>query len=165
MSYIPDCRPKYAKDIEEPYSDRKAKSSDTEINPYWSGLLDGADKEFLQGFDYNTSNVVNNLFDNINIYATEFESVGLDVEDIDTEIIEGTDPFNEVQSEKECKLLDDYSDDEIKTMSDATKVCLLMKSILNHYIEMNRDELVTSMIENMDETVYQENLNSFNAES
>ena len=154
MSYIPDCRPKYAKDVDKPYADRGEKPSDTEINPYWFGLLDETDKEFLRGYDYNTGNVVNNLFDNMDVYATEFDKIGIDVDDIDEKIINGTDPFNEVQDERDCKLLDDYSVDELDKRSEATRVCLLMKSIINHYIEMNRDELVTSMIENMDDTEY-----------
>ena len=35
---------------------------------------------------------------------------------------------------------------------------MLFKHILNDYIEMGRDELVTSMIENMDDTIHAKNL-------
>ena len=165
MSYIPDCRPKYAKDVEKPFANRKETVNDTDINPYWSGLLNDNDKEYLSGFDYNTTNTVNNLFDNLDVYATEFEQIGLDVANIDFTVINGTDPYNDTEDERECKVLDDYSDEDIETMSMETKVCLLMKSILNHYIEMERDELITSMIENMDDSVYEENLKKFNETS
>lgn len=127
-----------------------------EINPYWYGHLRGNDAEFLRGYDYNTIEVVNNLFDNIDVYAEQLERIGLDADDIDDSIVDGTISelnFNLPQrnNEDESKWFSDYTDEELKGMSLTTKFFLLVKEILNDHIESERDMLVTSMIDNMDE--------------
>lgn len=159
MSYIPNCRPKYYKDATPvPY----VKTNDIpekEINPYYYGLLEGNDKEFLRGYDYNTAAVVNNLFDNLDMYVNEFESIGLDVENIDSNIVDGSIEevnkyLNTANNRKEAKWLPDYTSDEIEKFNIETKIALLFKYMLNDYIESNRDMLVTSMIESMDEETH-----------
>lgn len=152
MSYIPDCRTKYEKDISKPYKGME-KVDEKAINPYWYGNLKGDDALFVAGYDWNTEQVVNNLFDNLDVYASEFNSIGLDVRDIDRDIVNGA--YNECNilfnqefaDTRPVKWFNEYSQEDIDEMNDATKFTLMMKYILNHYIEMNRNELVTSMIE------------------
>ena len=80
MSYIPNCRPKYQKDATPVPYVKTEDIPEKEINPYYYGLLEGDDKEFLRGYDYNTVDVVNNLFDNLDVYVSEFQKIGLDAE-------------------------------------------------------------------------------------
>ena len=160
MSYIPDCRTKYVKDLEFPYKRHTDEQIDkNEINGYWYGLLDGTDREFVRGYDYNTTHVVNNLFDNLEVYATELESIGLDVSKVDTDIVNGVNPYSESSEDtRPYKDLNDFSVEELQQLSEETRLMLFFKSILNDYIEMNRDELVTSMIDNMDDDIHTKNL-------
>ena len=157
MSFIPDCRPKYAKDVDHLYPSKEP-IDEKEINGYWYGLLQGKDAEFIRGFDYNTVHAVNNLFDNLDVYATELAEAGIDVESIDLNVVDGAPMFqNETfveQDEREYKSFEEYTEEEKKQMTNATKLLLIFKDMLNDYIEMQRDELVTSMIDSMDDEVH-----------
>lgn len=160
MSYIPDCRAKYEKDVDKPCKN-KATCEENAINPYWYGLLQGEDKEFCAGYDWNTEMVLNNLFDNLEIYEEELEKVGIKVDDIDFDVVNGAYDeanitFSEKADEREVKWFPDYTDAELKKMNKATKIMLTLKFIVNHYIEMERDELVTSMIEDMSDEAHEE---------
>ena len=90
MSYIPNCRPKYQKDATPVPYVKTEEIPEKEINPYYYGLLEGDDKEFLRGYDYNTVDVVNNLFDNLDVYVSEFQKIGLDAEKIDINLVDGS---------------------------------------------------------------------------
>ncbi len=155
MSYIPNCRPKFAKDAgSTPY--RKAEDIPAdEINPYYYGLLNGDNAEFLKGFDWNTANAVNKLFDNLDVYWREFEHAGLNVDEIDFTVDGSIECPNanlpDCGNSEESKWFSEYSEEELSKMSQSTKVMLLMKEILNDYIEKERDILVTSMIDDMED--------------
>lgn len=128
MTYIPDCRKKL--------------NDDGTPNPYWEGVLIGEDKEFIRGYDYNTDNAINNLFDNLDVYTSEFAEENIDINDVD---------INIVCSDNDEKWYVDYTLEELEQMNKPTRLMLLMKYILNHYIEMERDELITAMIDDMEE--------------
>lgn len=159
MSYIPNCRPKLEKDA-GPFPHKSEKDvPENAINPYWYGLLRDKDETFLQGFDYNTRVGVDNLFDNLDVFRDDLEAIGIDVDDIDENIVNGADDANNITmpdtaDDRECKWYDDYTEEELSKMSHSTRVMLFMKYMLSYYIEMQRDELVTSMIDGMDEAKY-----------
>lgn len=151
MSIIPNCREKYIKDtLSSTDIDKK------EINPYWYGLLLGKDAEYLMGYDFNTEFVVNNLFDNLDAFANELEEIGINIEELDTEIVNGASDTNEKET-RPCKWYCEYSQEELDSMNNTTKMFLLFKYMLNRYIEDNRDMLVTSMIDNMNDKIYTKN--------
>lgn len=164
MSIIPDCRPKYKKDVAMPYKnpEKEIAAKKNEINPYWYGLLKGSDESFLQGYDWNTTQALYNLFDNLEIFADVLEDVGIDFDEIDESIVNGssaecnniTMPF--LDDKREWKSYNEYSEEELTSMSQSTKIMLVMKSILAEYIESSRDSLVTSMIEDMTEEEYEQ---------
>lgn len=156
MSMIPDCRPKYEKDTAYVQLTHKDAVKPDEINPYWSGLLRGHDRDFLDGYDWNTEFSVNGLFDNLDAYDEEFRRIGLNTSDMDASIVNGAVSEGTFAGGGDEKWLSDFSDKELHDMSMTTKVCLLMKEMLNGYIEEQRDMLVTSMIESMDEKEYGE---------
>ena len=112
MSYIPDTFSKMQIDL------RTGKPKD-ERNPYWYKILEGADADFVRGFDFAQEqfelmleNVMDSLFE---IFAEN-----------PADFIESTD------EEKE---------DEIK-------------ELFNGYLYGDRNELVVSMIESMDQQDY-----------
>lgn len=151
MSIIPNCREKYTKDI-----NLSNDVDEKEINPYWFGLLLGKDAEYLMGYDFNTEFVVNNLFDNLDIYADELKQIGIDIEELDKNIVNGASDTNE-KDNRPCKWYCEYSKEELDGMNDTTKIFLLIKYMLNKHMEDNRNLLVTSMIENMNDRVYTKN--------
>lgn len=171
MSIIPDCRPKYLKDADHILC-KKEQVDKKEINPYWWGLLNKEDKEFIKGYDWNTEQVVCNLFDNLDVYAAELKDVGINVDDIDTNIVngafnDGCEPPTYERSERDSnmKWYSDYTYEELQKMNNITKTMLLLKEILCAHIESERDMLITSMIDNMDEDAYDEAYNEAMKES
>ena len=165
MSMIPDCRALYEKDTANPWKEDTPKDNkDNEINPYFYGLLDEEDSEFLRGFDWNTTNALNNFFDNTDVAYDILEKIGINPDDIDENIVDGAIgedlqnyTFKE-QDERPVKWFSEYTDDELKNMNQATKFMLAMKEILNEYIENERDMLVTSMIDDMDDEEHKERI-------
>lgn len=164
MSYIPNCRPKYEKDAMPTPHKTKDEVKEGAINPYWYGLLTGSDKAFLQGFDWCITQAVNNLFDNLDVYVSELDEVGVNIDEVDTDIVNGASLETNItmntllsyDTERPYKDYSDYSEKELEKMTDATRLLLQIKTIINHYVEMERDELVTSMIEKMSEEEHEE---------
>lgn len=141
MSYIPNCREKYAKDVYANYFNLNKDIPDGEINAYWDGNLKGEDKAFINGFDYCVDDAINNLFNNLDVFESEFEEVGIDVNEIDSDIVNG---------DMECKWYPYYAEEELEKMNSSTRIMLLIKYVLNLNTETNRNMLVTSMIEGME---------------
>ena len=154
MSYIPDCREKYLKDIKKSVLPVTAREG--QINPYWYGLLKGDDREFLKGYDWNTMHAVNSLFDNLDVYSEYLEEVGINCDEIDEDIVNGAvgtlnENLAEVTDQRKVWTLDDFSEEELGKMSMSTKLMLTIKHIVSDWIEQSRDELVSSMVESMDD--------------
>lgn len=162
MSFIPNCRAKFDKDVQIPFRDNKD-IPEYKINPYWGGLLEGEDREFVAGFDWNTSFGLNNMFDNLEIFEDELKSIGINVDEIDKNIVNGADEDNP-NDDREIKWFSDYTDEEISNMNYSTKVMLMFKYMTNLFVESERDELITSMIDNMDEDKHRINLETFEKE-
>jgi len=102
---------------------------------YNEDFLDKQDKEFVRGFDYCLEQIKNLFENNLDVYASE---------------------LSEVWDES----LGEQPEDEIfATRSDFGEIIeanrMLISLIVEHWCEMDRDELITSMIDNMDEDVYE----------
>lgn len=105
MTYIPDCRNDGR--IDEAYNQK---------------YLNDQDAEFVAGYDWCRIHSIENFFDNIDIYETEFED------------------------NKEVRFYELLEDDTIREK---------LKAAMVHYSEMERDELITSMIENMNDEEFE----------
>ena len=159
MSYIPDARSLFTRTA---YTER---DEPTPFNAYWQGLLDENGKNTLMGYD-DAVRAVNCLFDNLNVYTDAIEAVFGEgfLDEVDVHKVNGISPFSgDLMSEssgdvdKDYHQIDEYSEKEFKKMTQATKVCLLLKYILNDWMEMERDEVNASLIENMDDKEHEEN--------
>ncbi len=139
MSYIPDVRNRFKEHLYE--GTRGASKMDkNERNPYWEGYLNDTDKEYVRGYDWNTEQVVSSFFQNLDVFADELDF--LDMDDIDIE---------NVVSERGSS---EYSEEELEGMSESTLIAKKMRECLLKWIEMERNELVVSMIEGMKEEEY-----------
>jgi len=104
MSYIPDCRD------DENYNEK---------------YLNDKDAEFIAGFDWCRIMAVDNFFDNIDMYTSEFDQFD-----------------NPEMIEKAVRFVEMLEEEALMT---------ILKDCILHYIEMQRDQLITSMIDNMDD--------------
>lgn len=108
---------------------------------YNEDFLTEKDREFIYGHDWCTEEVVDHFFDNLDIYIDEKDEEDplkvlfkeLPEDEKETEEVEWT--FGDREPETR----------EIRTYGD------LLRYYLLHYIEINRDELITSIIDGMDE--------------
>lgn len=101
---------------------------------YNEDFLDRQDKEFIKGFDFCLEQIKNLIENNLDVYETELS----DVWDDDL----GEQPQDEVFA----------TTDELYTIVDENKI--LLSLIVEHWAEMQRDELITSMIDGMDDDIY-----------
>ena len=124
MTYIPDCR--NPKEI-------NFKGEVIGENAYYEGNLSDRDKEFVRGFDYCVDYAADNFFDNLITYY-----------DRDSYLI------HILNEELPRELKDSYEveiDGQTFTRDVETYKDLFRKQMLD-WIEMQRDELITSMIDN-----------------
>lgn len=113
---------------------------------YNEDFLDGTDKEFIKGFDWATEMAVDNFFDN------NFDG-GMPVEeDGELSTILNKELPDYLKEKYEMEFT--FGDREPETREIKTYADLLRSKILD-WIEMERDELITSMIDNMDEDIYE----------
>ena len=162
MSQIPSARQRFEE------------GSNNKINPYFQGVLSEDDQNILIGYD-SAIDSFNNLFCNLDVYEDEIARVlGEDfLKSVDIDIINGMSPYpceednipfdinnpNTDKVNKNYKDIRDISDEELSKMSSSTKILLLMNNLINHWLEMDRDELNASMIDDMDEEEHKENIN------
>lgn len=129
MSYIPDCR------ADENYNQKYLKEKD---------------KEFVAGFDWCVEMAVDNFFDN-DMYELQDED-GYLGHILCEEVPES------MQTEYEMSFTFNFGEDgeyEEKTETRIIKTYAdLIRSKILEWIEMERDMLITSMIEGMDEDEY-----------
>lgn len=127
MSRIPDCR------TDKAYNEK---------------YLDEINSEIVCGYDYSIQDNIDNFFNNISNWEDDIAyALGLDEDEslnIDEEIL---------GSEKD---IDDYSEEEIKEMGKTTALLVTLKQRMLEWAENNRDEMITSFIENMPDDVYDE---------
>ena len=107
---------------------------------YNEDFLNSKDKEFVRGFDWAAEMAADNLFDNLDSVIEDdyiLRRLNEKLPDVDQTEYEFTSTFNETDETRTIKTVADY-----------------LRYKLLEYIEMERDELITSMIDNMDEEEY-----------
>lgn len=118
----------YIPDTRRTYSKLYGK---TKENSYYEGYLNDKDAEYVAGFDWVTDLVLRNFF---------HEDNAEDAYDVLIENVE-----NISKNEHLIKYLEALSSDDKKDIIKAIKFLVL------DHIEMDRDELITSMIDSMDD--------------
>lgn len=113
---------------------------------YNEKYLNNFDKEFVRGYDWCVEMSVDNFFDNLDIY---FEDDSHIMHLLNEELPEN------MREEYEIERTFADENARVEKRDVKTYVDLLRSKILD-YIEMERDELITSMIDNMDEQEYSE---------
>lgn len=114
-------------------------------NYYNEDFLTKTDKDFVSGFDWATEMAVDNFFDN------NFDSDMPIEEDGELSIMLNKELPDYLKEKYEMEFTfgdRDNEEREIKTYADLLRMKLL------EWIEMERNELITSMIDNMDEDIY-----------
>jgi hypothetical protein len=138
-------------DAREKYEANPWKPDEKEPNAYYEGYLDRRDREVLGGYDWCMEMAADNFFDN--------DMGGLLSDDsylghlLNQELPE---------SMKEEYIMDfsSISDRKSETRRTETYADLIRMQLLE-YMELERNELVVSMIESMDEEKYQKNYGAF----
>ena len=139
----------FIRDTRDPFDAKYRSDKPDRPNPYYEGYLNEKDKNELDGYDYLAENVVDSFFFNMNIHdriVDAFEALGLDLDKVDHAVL-----VNRREASAEI------TEEEWEKLNPETKLVLSIKEGLEEYMESDRDELVTSMIDNMDEQEYKEN--------
>lgn len=98
---------------------------------YNEDFLDLTDKEFVKGYDYCVGQIVNFILNNLEVYRDELEEVG---EDTDDEVFSHS-PYL-------FKILEDNAG--------------IVAWVIEDKLERSRNELITSMIDHMDDLTYEQ---------
>ena len=106
---------------------------------YNEDFLSHKDKEFIAGFDYCLEQIKNLIENNLDTYEDELTDTAEDL----GEFV----PEDEVFSTR---------DDLFEIIEENRE---LLSTIISHWTEMDRDELIVSMLENMDEAEFNKNRN------
>ncbi len=164
MSYIPNARGKYTEQL---YKNTRGASAKPEPNPYWHGLNDDYGKSELFGFD-EAVGALNNLFDNLDVYETEIEEIFGEgaLEQYDEMKTDGESPYapgtnGYDEPNPKYRDLNTYEYEERQKMSQITKAMLLFKRMANNWLEMERDEINVSLLDNLDNKQYDRNFEEF----
>lgn len=128
MSYIPNVR------REKDYNKFTGEERN-EPNPYYEGNLNAENKQIKNGYDF-ACNSIKSFFSNISIYEDALQEF-FNTENIDEEVLTAS--------------WEDLNEEEIEGLSSETAICLCIKDCLLHYMEINRNELVTSLLEEQNE--------------
>lgn len=137
MSYIPDAR--------EKYSDSRFDST-VRPNAYYEELIKGKGKAFLDGYDRAVDRIGEtflNIGDTENKY--EYLKAGLDIKDIDEETL-----ADFLESDKGYEYYEHASK--------ATKLIMMLLDEIYEYLEDDRNMLVVSMIDSMDEKKHEKRM-------
>lgn len=103
--------------------------------------MNAKDAEFIAGFDWGRIMVVNNFFDNIEDHEDDWQQM-------------------EPETEEEEKIIS-FMEKNPEAAGAFYKACIEgIKEAILQCIEMERDELITSMIDSMDEDEYESNKES-----
>lgn len=113
-------------------------------NPYYQEHLDAQDRWFIHGYDWIKEHELDSFF--YNLTDTEYENellrAGFDVQNVDPALI--------------CsdKSFEDLSEEDLANISNETKILLILADRFSEQLEIVRDELITSMLDSMDEAAY-----------
>lgn len=109
---------------------------------YNEDFLNGVDKEFIAGYDWCTEEVVDNFFDNLDVYFSDDSNIMKALNEKLPEVMQSEEEIEWTFGDRQAEIR------KIETYGD------ILRSYLHDWIESHRDELITSMIENMDEDLY-----------
>lgn len=113
---------------------------------YNEKYLNNFDKEFVRGYDWCVEMSVDNFFDNLDIYFGD-----------DSHIMHLLNEELPENMREEYEIERTFADENYRVEKRDVKTYVdLLRSKILDYIEMERDELITSMIDNMDEQEYSE---------
>lgn len=113
---------------------------------YNEKYLNNFDKEFVRGYDWCVEMSVDNFFDNLDIYFGD-----------DSHIMHLLNEELPENMREEYEIERTFADENARVEKRDVKTYVdLLRSKILDYIEMERDELITSMIDNMDEQEYAE---------
>ena len=129
--YIPNCRKRF----KPTFSVRSRKN---EINAYWEGYLNEADTNYLKGYDAAVEDSLSTFFSNVS-----------DFDFLHEVFVEGD--IRQLAKEPSVYDLDE------KLPDDAPKAVCFMRGLyeaLVNWFESERDELIVSMIDGMEEEEY-----------
>ena len=112
---------------------------------YNQDFLDGTDAQFLKGFDWAIEMTVDNFFDN-NMFGLQDED-GYLAHTLNDKIPE---PIQIKYAIESANKFNPWFEEERKVITYAD----LIRIKLLEWVEMHRNELITSMIDNMDDEIY-----------
>ena len=113
---------------------------------YNEKYLNNFNKEFVRGYDWCVEMSVDNFFDNLDIYFGD-----------DSHIMHLLNDELPENMREEYEIERTFADENARVEKRDVKTYVdLLRSKILDYIEMERDELITSMIDNMDEQEYAE---------
>ena len=153
MSYIPCIRDKYE------VSAYSKKENDKKINAYWQGFLNDQGIEALNTYDF-TADIVENFFENLEVYQDVFVDIVeryknatgkqaiVNVSDDGASV---TDVVNAEFFNRE----DELSDAEISSTPLSVLLARTVYECMMHWLDMHRDELGVSMLDNMNGEEYE----------
>ena len=111
---------------------------------YNEKYLNNFNKEFVRGYDWCVEMSVDNFFDNLDIYFGD-----------DSHIMHLLNEELPENMREEYEIERTFADENARVEKRDVKTYVdLLRSKILDYIEMERDELITSMIDNMDEQEY-----------
>lgn len=140
MSSIPDIRSKFEIDFQG--------NETSEENSYYQGYLNEKDAEYLAGFDYAVEDTLESFCYNLDIYSDALENCGFD-----------EDKFTKFYNDFSLFIEQEYTDNplDIESIEDEQiRLILTLFRAFQHYSEMKRDEIGSSLIEGMEESDYVE---------
>lgn len=108
-------------------------------NPYWQGYLDNEGVNFLTGYDY-ARGIIDSAFDSLendNIYGGMFRGLG-----------------DCLEQYGDC-LTTDIANSDWNALSDVERIALIIREQLAYFFESDRDSLVTSLIDSMNDEEYE----------
>lgn len=133
MSHIPNCR---------------------EDENYNEIFLNESDSQYIYGYDICVNENIDNFFNNLMDWEDDIrEALFLDSEDEDADI--PIDIDYEVIWDDDM-YYSDYQEEDLGKMSSITRLFLLLKERMLEWAECNRNEIITGLIESMDDDEYEE---------
>lgn len=139
MSYIPNVR---EKKVSTPFT---KKGEETENAYYEGNIRYPQHNSFKEGFDYAIETMLS-LFDNLEVYEEEFERIKLSTKpqqiDIYSEYINGNNTYEHDMAEAT-----DLSYTAFSQLPKNIQTFATFKEVLNHWMEMSRNEMIVGLIE------------------
>lgn len=144
MTMFADCRQKFTKDA-YPFGTRFRKSKDIsadEINPYWEGNLNEENKSRIRCFDWGAAEA-DNFFSNLCNGDTVIDYLAKDE----------AEKAEEICGTISAALRDDEDFDFDELVKDCPRIVKVIAAIqvdLARWVEMERNQIITSMIDSQE---------------